>query len=159
MKAMEESGRIRRGYFVSGLGGAQFALPGAVDRLRAAGRDGRDGEGSQGPEVVLVAATDPANPLGVTLPWPVKGPARVPGAYVLTVGGRPSLYIEKGGRGLVALRETDGSWEETAVTALSRLVGTGRWHRLALQRYPEYMASVLEAAGFTPTPKGLVLYH
>ena len=160
LKAMEESGRVRRGYFVAGMGGAQFALPGSVDRLRSArggnaGSGGRDGAAMQ---VTVFAATDPANVFGVALPWPVKGPARVPGAYVVQVDGVASAYIERGGKGIVALREMDGTWEDAAVAALARLVAEGRWRRLALQRYPDEMADALRGAGFVPTPKGFVRY-
>src|ERR1700674_1921770 len=76
LRAMEESGRIRRGYFVAGQGGAQFALPGAVDRLRTC-PDGPPVDGSSAPAVLVLAATDPANAYGLILPWPVKGPQRV----------------------------------------------------------------------------------
>ena len=96
LRAMEESGRIRRGYFVAGLGGAQFALPGAVDRLRGM-RDGAGDDGSSDPALVL-AATDPANAYGLALPWPAKGPQRVAGAYVVLVDLVASLYVERGGR-------------------------------------------------------------
>jgi ATP-dependent Lhr-like helicase len=68
LKAMEESGRIRRGYFVAGLGAAQFAMPGALDLLRSL-RDGATGEDTE-PEAVILSATDPANPYGTTLRWP-----------------------------------------------------------------------------------------
>jgi ATP-dependent helicase Lhr and Lhr-like helicase len=155
LKAMEDSGRVRRGYFIAGMGGAQFALPGAVDRLRAAPtRTGR----RTGAEVVILAATDPANPYGLVLSWPVKGPSRVPGAHVIVVDGVGSAYLERGGRGLVALRDLDGSWEDDVAGALVGMVSAGRWRRLALRRYPETMGSALEAAGFTPSPKGLVKY-
>jgi ATP-dependent Lhr-like helicase len=154
LKAMEESGRVRRGYFLTGMGGAQFALPGAVDRLRAAPRDPA---GSPDP-IMILAATDPANPYGAALPWPVRGATRVAGSYVVLTGGKACAYLEKGGRGVLALREMDGTWEEAAVGALSELVRGGRWRRLALQRYPDALAPFLEAAGFTPTPKGLTLY-
>ena len=154
LKTLEESGRIRRGYFLAGMGGAQFALPGAVDRLRS---EARPGEGDP-PAVRLLAATDPANPFGAALPWPVKGPSRVAGAIVVLVGGVASLFVERGGRGLVAMRELDGSWEEAAVAALAGAVAAGRWRKLALQRCPPELAPALEAAGFIPGPKGLVLY-
>src|SRR5581483_5450455 len=91
LRAMEEAGRVRRGYFVAGLGGAQFALAGAVDRLRASKPDGEDSE----PTALVLAATDPANPYGVALPWPVKGPQRAAGAYVVLLDGVPSLYLER----------------------------------------------------------------
>ena len=168
LKTMEESGRIRRGYFLAGMGGAQFALPGAVDRLRAEGRRlpqsvadpvGAGGsEAAVDPEVHVLAATDPANAYGAALPWPVKGPTRVPGAYVVLVDGIGSAYIERGGKGLVPLREMDGTWERAVGMALAEMVSKGRWRRLVLQRYPEEMAEVFGAAGFIPGPKGLVRY-
>ena len=159
LKTLEESGRIRRGYFLAGMGGAQFAVPGAVDRLRAESRRLTEHvESGREPEVHVLGATDPANPFGVTLPWPVKGPTRVPGAYVVVVDGVGSAYIERGGKGLVALRDLDGAWEQAAGMALAHLVALGRWRRLVLQRYPEEMAPVLQAAGFVPGPKGLVRY-
>jgi ATP-dependent helicase Lhr and Lhr-like helicase len=74
LKAAEESGRARRGYFVDGLGAAQFAMPGAVDALRARAEDAQAARSSPAPALVL-AATDPANPYGAALPWPVRGTA------------------------------------------------------------------------------------
>jgi ATP-dependent Lhr-like helicase len=159
LRALEEVGRARRGYFVAGLGGAQFALPGAVDRLRAPAGPG------PGAGTLVLAATDPANAYGIALPWPVpESPERhatarrVAGAYVVLLDGLASLYLERGGRGLVALRPLDGTWEERAVTALGTLVDSGRLRRLALERYDEGLAPVLRAAGFVPSPKGLVRY-
>ncbi|MGA9875185.1 MAG: hypothetical protein WBQ21_05190, partial [Solirubrobacteraceae bacterium] len=101
LSELETLGVCRRGYFVEGLGGAQFALPGAVERLRA-GRS--DPEGS----TLVLAAVDPAQPYGATLPWPrregqARGPARVAGAYVVCVDSEPILYLERGGRGIVTL--------------------------------------------------------
>ncbi len=153
LRTMEEAGRIRRGYFVTGLGGAQFALPGAVDRLRSF----REGS-PDGPVTLLLAATDPANVYGQALPWPVKGPQRVAGAYVVLVDGAASLYVERGGKGLVALRPYDGSWEEQAVAALARLVEDGRFSRLSLARFDAELDALLRANRFVPTPKGLVRY-
>ncbi|MGH9156732.1 MAG: Lhr family helicase, partial [Acidimicrobiales bacterium] len=150
LRAMEEAGRIRRGYFVAGLGGAQFALPGAVDRLRAA----READGRP----VVLAATDPANPFGVALPWPLPGPRRVAGAYVVIADGTASLYLERGGRRLVALRAPDGSWEAAAVAALAGLVTGGRLSRLALSAAGPALEPHLLAAGFVLTPRGLALY-
>jgi ATP-dependent Lhr-like helicase len=200
LRTMEESGRIRRGYFVAGMGGAQFALPGAVDRLRAlrepgsppapddasgdwsgdwsgersgSGRGGAavpdrvvslpaarlagGGPGTDG-SVLVLAATDPANAFGLGLPWPVRGPSRVPGAYVVLVDGVLSLYVERGGKGLVGQREYDGTWEARAVGALGHLVAAGTWGRLALQHWPEELDEALREASFTPTPKGLIRY-
>ncbi|MGB7860244.1 MAG: crosslink repair DNA glycosylase YcaQ family protein, partial [Acidimicrobiia bacterium] len=93
---LEETGRIRRGYFVEGLGGSQFALPGAVDRLRSEPK----------PELVVLAATDPANPYGGILPWPEHGDTRLArdaGAYVLLHDGKLVGYLDKGRRGLTLL--------------------------------------------------------
>ena len=154
LRAMEESGRVRRGYFVAGMGGAQFALPGAVDRLR----DWREGDGASGLRPRVLAATDPANAYGLTLPWPVPGPRRVAGAYVVLVGGEGALYVERGARGLVTLRPYDGTWEGDAVAALEELVATGRLRRLAVERFDEELAPVLRDAGFVPSPRGLVRY-
>jgi ATP-dependent helicase Lhr and Lhr-like helicase len=154
LRAMEESGRVRRGYFVAGLGGAQFALPGAVDRLRAR----REPDAAAGARPLVLAATDPANAYGLTLPWPVPGPRRVAGAYVVLLGGEGALYVERGARGLVALRPYDGTWEADAVAALGQLVATGRVRRLAVERFDEELAPVLRDAGFVPSPRGLVRY-
>ena len=160
LRAMEESGRCRRGYFVAGLGGAQFALPGAVDRLRADRRTGTGG-------ALVLAATDPANVYGLSLPWPqrsgagtrpVDGPRRVAGAYVVLLDGEPCLYVERGAKGLLALRPFDGSWEDAAVAAVGTLVSSGRARRLSVERYDEALEPVLRAEGFVPSPKGLVRY-
>ncbi|MDE3202754.1 MAG: hypothetical protein KGQ66_00865, partial [Acidobacteriota bacterium] len=157
LKTLEESGRIRRGYFLSGMGGAQFALPGAVDRLRAESR--RVDTGRDDPEVHVLAATDPANPYGASIPWPVKGPQRVAGAYVVLVDGLGCAYLERSGRGLVALRDPDPGWGPPVAGALADLVKAGRWRRLALQRWPDDLTEALTSAGFVPSPKGLVLYR
>src|SRR5204863_1242326 len=77
LKAMEDAGRARRGYFVEGLGAAQFAVPGAEDRLRALR------ESPAEPLTLVLAATDPANPYGAVLPWPAEGPQRAAGAQVV----------------------------------------------------------------------------
>jgi ATP-dependent Lhr-like helicase len=155
LRALEEAGRVRRGYFVAGLGGAQFALPGAVDRLRARPSEHR-------PPAIVLAATDPANPFGVALPWPEgeteQRPRRVAGAYVVLLDGIPCLYVERGGRGLITLRPLDGTWEQEAVSALATLVESGRLRRLALERYDPALEQALRQTGFVPSPKGLVRY-
>jgi ATP-dependent helicase Lhr and Lhr-like helicase len=108
LKGMEEHGRVRRGYFVAGLGATQFAMPGALDLLRSL-RDAPDD-----PEVVVLAATDPANPYGAALKWPAKaqqadacspdasrGPTRTVGATVILVNGALAAYLPRGDRQLV----------------------------------------------------------
>jgi ATP-dependent Lhr-like helicase len=91
LAAMEDAGRTRRGYFIEGLGGAQFGQPGAIDRLRA----------SDEPATVVLAAVDPANPYGTTLAWPdheVSRPARRTGASVILSSGELVGYVERGAR-------------------------------------------------------------
>ena len=103
---LETLGVCRRGYFVEGLGGAQFALPGAVERLRAQ-RD-RD----EAPPLVL-AATDPAQPYGAALPWPkrddeVSAPAAARRRRLRRAGGaEPVVYVERGGKGLQSSSSRD----------------------------------------------------
>src|SRR6202022_3201631 len=153
LRAMEESGRIRRGYFVEGLGGSQFALPGAVDRLRAF----RD---QQGDGVIALAACDPANAYGSVLPWPRSDGrmARAAGAYCVLDGGRLVLYLERGGRSLL----TNG---EVTIDHLRALV-TAAVHggKLELQRVDGVsvidspFAALLREAGFSSTHRGLVAY-
>jgi ATP-dependent Lhr-like helicase len=126
-------------------------LPGAVDRLRAVRRPGDE-------KALVLAATDPANPYGVSVDWPAPNLQRAAGAYVVLAGGVASLYVEKGGKGLVALREYDGSWEAIAVDALKQLLGEGRFRRIVVERVAEPLDPFLREAGFVATPKGLVLY-
>ena len=100
LRALETLGLCRRGYFVEGLGGAQFALGGAVERLREL----RPREGEE-PQPLVLAAADPAQPYGAALPWPKRADgraARVAGAYVVLLGGEAALFVERGGRTLAA---------------------------------------------------------
>jgi len=164
LRAMEESGRARRGYFVAGLGAAQFALPGAVDRLRAAREDG-------GPSVRILAATDPAQPYGAALAWPRGSDderlplQRAAGAYVVLVDGRAALYLERGGRGLITLPSaSDPSVRDRAVAALPSLVEPGGPMReLRLERVDRApvgesaVADALREAGFRPSYRGYLI--
>jgi ATP-dependent Lhr-like helicase len=127
LRMMEEAGRCQRGYFVEGLGGAQFAAPTAVERLR----DVRDPDPDAG--ALVLSAIDPANPYGATLPWPesARRPSRVAGAWVVLARGRPALYVERGGRGLVTF---EPELLEPAIAALADLVERGRARRLAPER-------------------------
>jgi ATP-dependent Lhr-like helicase len=122
LRAMEEAGRVRRGYFVEGFSGAQFAHAGAVDRMRASR--------SEEEEARSLSAVDPANPYGALLPWPEPcgDPARlrrVPGARVVLVRGTPALYVAPGGRDLLTFR-TEADVLESAVHALLQTPLTGR---------------------------------
>jgi len=169
LKAMEESGRVRRGYFVEGLGGAQFAVPGAVDRLRAL-RAGQ-AEAETGLAMAL-AATDPANPFGAALPWPdpLVGksgphrhtPKRAAGAHVVLRDGRLVVFVERGGRSLVTFTAEEDDLA-AAAQALAGLVATGRVDRFAITRIDGQesldapVTASLRAAGFTDHPRGLIL--
>ncbi len=162
LKAMEDGGRVRRGYFVEGLGGAQFALPGAVDRLRAARHP------TDEPLVVVLPATDPANPWGAALPWPAReagpGPRRVPGASLITVDGQPVLFVEKSGKSLLSL---PGAQDErclrAAVGALCKVAAQRRGKRLRLERIDGQpagdspLSAALQEAGFGRDHRGLSL--
>jgi len=152
LRAMEESGRIRRGYFVEGLGGSQFALPGAVDRLRSL----RDSGGG----VVAMAATDPANAYGTILPWPESDGrmARAAGAYCVVDDGRLVLYRERGGRSLLTTGEV-GPEHLQALVAIA--TGGGR---VELQKVDGVSVmespfkNALREAGFSATHRSLVAY-
>ena len=167
LRAMEESGRIRRGYFVEGLGAAQFALPGAVDRLRAM-RDAHDERG--GLAVYLLAATDPANPYGAAIGWPRRGESdrrplpRAAGAYAVLVDGLAALYLERGGHSLQTLPAADDvAVARAALATLGQLVEGGRYRELTIARVDGQPVGsspwrpLLEAAGFAAGYRGLVL--
>src|SRR5207342_1637408 len=134
LRAMEDAGRIRRGYFVDGLGAAQFALAGALDRLRAV-REPADVAASGA--VHLLAAADPANAYGAALPWPRRGDTdrrplqRAAGAYVVLVDGVATLYLERGGATLQTLPAADDPGVAArAARALETLVLDGRIREL-----------------------------
>ncbi|MGW4792266.1 ATP-dependent helicase [Nonomuraea sp. NPDC004297] len=159
LRAYEESGRCRRGYFVEGLGGAQFALPGAVDRMRAmapgiapaaqpadAGDEGFGGQGFGGGgrrpraerRAVVLAAADPASPYGAALPWPQHPgdighkPGRKAGSLVVLVDGHLVLYVERGGKTLLSF--SDGDRLQPAVDALALSVRDGALGKLTVER-------------------------
>jgi ATP-dependent Lhr-like helicase len=161
-KAMEEAGQVRRGYFVAGLGAAQFAHPGAVDRLRAFRPTG--GEADPADEdggTLVLAAADPAQPYGAALPWPSSEgrPARQAGAYVVLADGAPAAYLERGGRSLLTFGAEPGAW----IDALASLVKDGRLKRIQLGRIDGEEASAhpaaadLRTAGFADGYRGLTL--
>ena len=155
---LEMLGTARRGYFVEGLGGAQFALPGAVERLRGL----PPGEG----EHLVLAATDPAQPYGAALSWPKleggRKPSRTAGAYVVTCDGDPRLFVERGGRGLLRLRPLDPGELAAALEALTEAAAEGIVPRLGIERVdgePVIGSEVEEAlveAGFSRQPRRLV---
>ncbi|ODB74856.1 DEAD/DEAH box helicase [Micromonospora sp. II] len=172
LSALEERGAARRGYFVEGLGAAQFAVPGAVDRIRALADDS---QGRGGPAVVL-AATDPANPYGAALPWPERvvdsgdgaAPAtghragRKAGALVVLVGGDVVLYVERGGRTILSFTD-DTDTLGAAGKALADAVHSGALGAISVERadgeavHASPLRDALTAAGFRATPRGLRL--
>ncbi len=161
LKAMEEAGKIRRGYFVEGLGAAQFALPGAVDRLRAE-RDTPDE-----PRPTILAAADPANLYGAGLAWPKtheqKSPQRTAGAHVVLVDGEPTLYLERGGKRLSVLAGKSDPRILAAVMALPELAEASPRRELSIERIdgePALSSPLrprLEEAGFQREYLGLAL--
>jgi ATP-dependent Lhr-like helicase len=170
LRAMEESGRCRRGYVVEGLGAAQFAVPGAIDRLRATSRD--DDASARGQGAVVLAATDPAQPWGAALDWPATRaaqdgttghrPGRKAGALVVLSDGEPSIYVERGGRSLLSFTD-DHETLAAAAGALSAAVREGWLGGLSVERtdgsgaLDGVLAEALAGAGFRNSPKGLRL--
>jgi ATP-dependent Lhr-like helicase len=130
LKAMEESGRVRRGYFAADLGATQFAMPAAVDLLRTLREPGRTGSGEDVREVVLLAATDPANPYGSLLRWPEAPEAgssltRSVGARVILVDGALAAYMRRGNPNVqVMLPEEEPARSQVARALAEFLVAT-----------------------------------
>lgn len=156
LRSMEESGKVRRGWFVDGIDGAQFSLPGAVDRLRSHRDRGEE-------EVVVIPATDPANPYGAVLSWPASEgtPKRALGAEVVLVGGEAVLYVEKGGKSWSVLGEPE---EGVAMAAVRGWVAQHpRPSRIEVQRIDggptrgHPWSAWLGACGFADAYKGFVL--
>ena len=168
LKAMEDAGRCRRGYFVDGLGGAQFAVPGAVDRLRALT------DPPSSPHTQVLSAADPANPYGAALPWPERTatgtegerpghrPGRKAGAVVILVDGDLVLYVERGGRTLLTFTDHPDRLARAA-DALALAARDGALGRLAVEKadggtvFDSPLARALTEAGFRPTARGLRL--
>jgi ATP-dependent helicase Lhr and Lhr-like helicase len=158
LRALEEAGRVRRGHFVEGLGGAQFALAGAVDRLRSSR--------ARSSAVHVLAASDPASPWGSLLPWPGRAdgvrPRRLAGAQVILVDGEPLLFVERGGHSLVTFprADEDAAALAKAVAALKERRGF-RSLRVARVDGEEALRSARAAAlldaGFERDYRGLVL--
>jgi ATP-dependent Lhr-like helicase len=179
-RTLEESGRIRRGYFVNGVGAMQFAAPAAVDLLRALRTP------PETPDVAVLAATDPANPYGALVKWPDqpdepaaadgsarkgsgRGPTRSVGARVVLVDGHLTAWIARGLRSLLVWlpeHEPDRSRHADALARVLPLTGTDRDQRAAsiviteVNGGPALDAPIrpfLEAAGFVATSQGLQL--
>ena len=169
LRAMEETGQCRRGYFVEGLGAAQFALPGAVDRMRAlSAAPAASSDHSE--RAVVLAAADPAQPYGAALPWPARPgetaaahrPGRKAGALVVLADGELVLYVERGGKTLLSWSD-DPAVLEPCAAALAAAVRDGALGRITVEKadgeavWDSPLARALASAGFRPTPRGLRL--
>ncbi|MBV9951943.1 MAG: DEAD/DEAH box helicase, partial [Acidimicrobiia bacterium] len=164
LKALEEQGRVRRGYFVAGLGAAQFALPGAIDQLRSARTATPHDEEHVDEErrPVVLAATDPAQPYGAAIPWPESAgrPARAAGAHVVLVDGHPVVYLERGGRSLVTFPAAADhpDWAESLIAMVKdgrrRSIEINRADGAPVRETP--VAEVLRRAGFVEGYRGLL---
>jgi ATP-dependent Lhr-like helicase len=166
LSAFEDSGRCRRGYFVAGLGAAQFGTAGSVDRLRTFSEVPTDAK----PSAVALAATDPANPYGAALPWPQNAegghrPGRKAGAIVVLVDGVLTLYVERGGRTLLTWTD-EVDLLTPAAASLADAVRRGSLGKLTVEKADGEqllgsgstpLREALQAAGFVATPKGLRL--
>ncbi|GAA2377325.1 MULTISPECIES: ATP-dependent helicase [Gordonia] len=158
----EDNGQVRRGYYIDGLGGAQFAAGHTVDILRESAVVARQERCA----AVVLAATDPANPYGAALDWPERAvesghrPGRKPGAVVILVGGRAAVFIERGGKTVLTFT-AETEILEAAAAALSHAVTTGAVPRIHIdqvdgepvRRTP--LGDRLVASGFATTPRGL----
>jgi ATP-dependent Lhr-like helicase len=176
LRAMEETGQCRRGYFVEGLGAAQFALPGAVDRMRAmagdlvAGGSGEAGDPDRRSRTVVLAAADPAQPYGAALAWPSRPeetatshrPGRKAGAVVVLFAGELALYVERGGKTLLSWTD-DPAVLAPCAHALAAAVRDGALGRMTVEKadggavQDSPLAAALSSAGFRATPRGLRL--
>jgi ATP-dependent Lhr-like helicase len=172
LSAFEDTGRCRRGYFIEGLGAAQFGSAGAIDRLRTFAEPDSTKAGAK-PAVVALAATDPANPFGAALPWPEAigeagghRPGRKAGALVVVVDGALTVYVERGGRTLLTWSEEPDDLTP-AMEALAEAARRGALGRLTVEKADGQaliggggdtpIRQALSAAGFVATPKGLRL--
>jgi ATP-dependent Lhr-like helicase len=163
---LEEAGRCRRGYFIEHLGAAQFAVPATVDRLRSYVEDAQLNKPE--PVALALAATDPANPYGAALPWPALNvdagtghrPGRKAGALVVLVDGALVLYVERGGKTLLAFSD-DTDVLAAAGAALVGVVTRGAVDKLIMEKVNGHgildtpVAAALAQAGAYSTPKGL----
>ena len=156
LKALEERGDLRRGYFVEGLGAAQFALPGAVDRLRTSAASDFEED-----SVLLLAATDTAQPFGASLPWPDSAgrPARATGSHVIIVNGEAAIYVDRGAKTIVGFPQAhqNALWvdalKDLARKRLVRSIEIAKIDGAPASESP--LAEVLVENGFVKAYKGL----
>jgi ATP-dependent Lhr-like helicase len=170
LAAFEDSGQARRGYVVEGLGAAQFAMDGAVDRLRAAATARDRADEHAAPRAVVLAAADPANAYGAALPWPepptgaAHKAGRKAGSLVVLVDGELTLYMERGGKTLLAwVTDPEAPALHAAAEALANAARAGALGTVTVERangtaaLTSPLSRALETAGFHATPRGLRL--
>lgn len=170
LSVFEDNGQARRGYVVEGLGAAQFAMDGAVDRLRAVSTARDRTEPGAAPRALVLAAADPANAYGAALPWPEPPdgaghkPGRKAGSLVVLVDGELTLYMERGGKTLLAWpTDPDDPALRAAAEALAAAARAGALGTVTVERtngassLTSPLGRTLEAAGFLATPRGLRL--
>jgi len=163
LSGFEETGRARRGYFIEGLGAAQFATGATIDRLRGFTKDGIATR--EEPTVVTLAATDPANPYGAALSWPAQDgghrPGRKAGAIVILVDGELTVYLERGGKTALVFTETPETLELAArdlVRAVRENLGKLRIDKANGEFViGTLFGDALVEAGFQLNPQGLRL--
>ncbi len=164
LKALEDAGRIRRGYFASEVGATQFALPAALDLLRSLK------DMPEEPEVVVLAATDPANPYGTILRWPEarsgddrgRVPTRSAGSLVVIVNGALAAYISRGARQLLVFLPEDEAARPTTARALAATLArlgllVHEINGLPAAHHP--LSPYLIEAGFSPSAMGFQIRH
>jgi ATP-dependent Lhr-like helicase len=172
LKEMEDQGRVRRGYFVEGLTGAQFAHVGAVDRLRACRQAAEERDRPlHADDIAMLPVMEPANPYGAIVAWPMVAnpdkarPRRVPGAWLLLARGRPVLYVAPRSRSLISfpdLVRDEPDALDAALQALRLLPRAARRGPLTIDRIdgaPAAESSLLaafRAAGFELDYRGLI---
>ncbi|WP_406422350.1 DEAD/DEAH box helicase [Streptomyces sp. NBC_00842] len=170
LAAFEDNGQARRGYVVEGLGAAQFAMDGAVDRLRAVSTARDRTEPGSAPRALVLAAADPANAYGAALSWPEPPdgaghrPGRKAGALVVLVDGELTLYMERGGKTLLAWpTDPEDPALRAAAEALAGAARAGALGTVTVERtngassLTSPLGRTLETAGFHATPRGLRL--
>lgn len=167
LSALEEAGRVRRGYFVEGLGASQFALPDAIERLRQLRSGPSSASSTDAPrDTVFLAAADPANPYGASLDWPSdpdpRRPARAAGAFVILLEGELCAWLSPGERRMLLFRE-DRQAMDAVLGTMRAALQDGRLVPFILARINGVAAadsallSWFEASGFSAGSRGIVL--
>jgi ATP-dependent Lhr-like helicase len=161
-QALEGAGKLRRGYFVSGLSATQFALPSVFSGLRANAQSRK-----RSPPVLLLAAVDPGNPYGAMVPWPEvePRPQRIPGATVFICEGRLIAYLSRGANSLTTFLSADTPSRDRELiqllTALKKYAHVGSRPLLCIETIDQgdargsNLAEYFCAAGFKPCASGL----